>query len=127
MYILDTNILVVAQNGDDTVLSWIGAQTGDLAISAVTAVELEADLRSDGDEAELRGARLDAVLAGVSILAFGEREVSAYSAIIAAQGYSRRKVLDRMIAAQAVVAGAMLVTRNPKDFAAIDGLEIEEI
>ncbi len=127
MHILDTNIVVLAQNNDEAVLNWIDTQTGDMAISAVTAVELEADFRSDPDETGFRRAKLDTILAGVSILAFGKSEVAAYSDIIAAQGYSRRKVLDRMIAAQAIVVDATLVTRNAKDFKAIEGLKIEEI
>ena len=36
--------------------------------------------------------------------------------------YSRRKLLDRMIAAQALVHRATLVTFNPDDFSDIPGL-----
>jgi tRNA(fMet)-specific endonuclease VapC len=41
-------------------------------------------------------------------------------------GYSRRKVLDRMIAAQALVDEATLVTRNGDDFRDIPGLTLLE-
>ena len=40
-------------------------------------------------------------------------------------GYSRRKLLDRMIAAQALIHRATLVTRNPDDFRDIPGLRLE--
>ena len=39
-------------------------------------------------------------------------------------GYSRRKLLDRMIAAQAIVHRATVVTMNPDDFADIPGLDV---
>ena len=41
-------------------------------------------------------------------------------------GFSRRKVLDRMIAAQAITYGATLVTRNGDDFRDILGLRLLE-
>ena len=43
---------------------------------------------------------------------------------LAVAGYSRRKVLDRMIAAQALVHRATLITRNPDDFRDVPGLEL---
>ena len=44
----------------------------------------------------------------------------------ASAGYSRRKLLDRMIAAQALVHRATLVTFNPDDFSDIPGLSLLE-
>ena len=41
------------------------------------------------------------------------------------RGYSRRKLLDRMIAAQALVHRATLVTLNEDDFRDIPGLHLE--
>ena len=45
-----------------------------------------------------------------------------YGAIVASAGYSRRKLLDRMIVAQALAHRATLVTFNPEDFSDIPGL-----
>jgi predicted nucleic acid-binding protein len=42
--------------------------------------------------------------------------------IVASACYSRRKLLDRMIAAQALVHRATLVTFNPDDFSDVPGL-----
>jgi tRNA(fMet)-specific endonuclease VapC len=39
-------------------------------------------------------------------------------------GYSRRKLLDRMIVAQALVHRATLITMNPDDFSDIPGLAL---
>jgi predicted nucleic acid-binding protein len=45
-----------------------------------------------------------------------------YGAIVASAGCSRRKLLDRMIAAQALVHRATLVTFNPDHFSGVPGL-----
>jgi tRNA(fMet)-specific endonuclease VapC len=42
--------------------------------------------------------------------------------MVASAGYSRRKLIDRMIAAQALVHRATLITFNPDDFSGIPGL-----
>ena len=57
-------------------------------------------------------------------MAFDDAAAEAYGAIVAHAGYSRRKLLDRVIAAQALVHRAILVTMNPNDFADIVGLEL---
>lgn len=49
----------------------------------------------------------------------------AYGRIVAHAGYSRRKLLDRMIAAQALVHRAALVTLNADDFTDVPGLKLE--
>ena len=76
-------------------------------------------IRPDGP---IRRARLDALLSAIPTLAFDDSAADAYGTIVAHAGYSRRKLLDRMIAAQAIVHRATLVTMNPDDFADIAGL-----
>jgi len=55
-------------------------------------------------------------------LAFDDLTAKTYGAIVASAGYSRRKLLGRMIAAQALVHRATLVTFNPDDFSDVPGL-----
>ncbi len=49
----------------------------------------------------------------------------AAGSVVAPAGYSRRRLLDRMIAAQAVVHRATLVTFNRADLADVVGLQLE--
>jgi len=93
-------------------------------MSIVTRVELEGGVYREPAQASIRRARLDAILAAVPTLAFDDVAAGAYSAIVARAGYSRRKLLDRMIAAQAIVHRASLVTMNSGDYADIPELSL---
>jgi tRNA(fMet)-specific endonuclease VapC len=73
-------------------------------------------------QAPIRRARLNAKLSAIPALAFDDLAAKTYGAIVASAGSSRRKLLDRMIAAQALVHRATLVTFNPDDFSDVPGL-----
>ncbi len=93
-------------------------------MSIVTRVELEGGVYREPAYAQVRRARLDAILAAVPTLVFDDAAAQAYGAIVAHAGYSRRKLLDRMIAAQALVHRATLITMNPDDFSDVPGLAL---
>ncbi len=93
-------------------------------MSIVTRVELEGGVYRNPATARIRRARLDAILAAVPTLAFDDTAAEVYGTIVASAGYSRRKLLDRMIAAQALVHRATLVTRNKGDYADISDLAL---
>lgn len=95
-------------------------------LSVVTRVELEGGVYKDVRQASLRRARLDRILGDFQELPFGSEEALAYAAIVMACGFSRTRILDRMIAATAIVAGATLITLNPRDFADVPGLALED-
>ncbi|MBM3651025.1 MAG: type II toxin-antitoxin system VapC family toxin, partial [Alphaproteobacteria bacterium] len=88
-------------------------------LSIVTRVELEGGVYREPAHAQVRRARLDALLAAIPTIAFDDAAADVYGAIVARAGYSRRKLLDRMIAAQAIVHRASLVTMNGSDYADI--------
>lgn len=121
---LDTSIAIHLRDSDPTIRTRIEDADDTLTFSIITVVELETGFL-DG-EAELRRARLAALLETISYRAFDDRDAAGYGRIIAHTGYSRRKVLDRMIAAQALVDEATLVTRNGEDFRDIPGLTLLE-
>jgi tRNA(fMet)-specific endonuclease VapC len=123
-FLLDTNILIHLRDGDPEVSDRVAALEGAILISIVSRVELEGGVHRDPAQAGLRRPRLDLLLQALPVLAFDDAAADAYRAIVEACGYSRRKLLDRMIAAQALVHRAALVTRNPDDFRDVPGLEL---
>jgi len=64
------------------------------------------------------------MLAAIPTLAFDDAAADAYGAIVAHAGYSRRKLLDRMIAAQALVHRVALVTLTASDVTDVAGLQV---
>ena len=123
-YLLDTNIVIRLRDGEAAIEERIAALSASAVLSIVTRIELEGGAHRDPADALARRARLDAILEGMPVLAFGDADADAYRRIVEAAGYSRRKLLDRMIAAQALVHRATLVTQNPADFQDIPGLEL---
>lgn len=125
-YLLDTNVLIHLRDGEPEVSRKIAALEGAVLISIISQIELEGGVYRDPSESHIRRPRLDAILASLPILSFDAAAALAYRQILAASGYSRRKMLDRMIAAQAMVHQATLVTLNPADFIDIPGLVVLE-
>lgn len=123
-FLLDTDVAIHLRDGDPETTNRIAALDDALLMSIVTRVELEGGVYRDPVHTAVRRARLDAILAAVPTLAFDDAAAEAYGAIVAGAGYSRRKLLDRMIAAQALVHRATLITRNSGDYADIPKLAL---
>lgn len=123
-YLLDTNVAIHLRDGDPGVTARVAALDGAVLLSIVTRVELEGGVYREPAHAALRRARLDVMLAAIPTLAFDDAAADAYGAIVAQAGYSRRKLLDRMIAAQALAHRATLITGNENDFTDVAGLQL---
>ena len=123
-FLLDTNVAIHVRDGDAAITSNVAALEGAVLMSIVTRVELEGGVYREPDYAAIRRARLDAMLSAIPTLAFDDLAAETYGRIVANAGNSRRKLLDRMIAAQALVHRATLVTLNPGDFADVPGLSL---
>jgi predicted nucleic acid-binding protein len=93
-------------------------------ISALTRAELENGIARDATSAAKRRAILDEFLTTFSVLPFDDNAAAEYGRIVATLGYSRAKTIDRMLAAQAIVSGACLITMNGDDFRNIPGLDL---
>ena len=125
-YLLDTNVAIHLRDGTGAIIAKIAALEGAVLLSVVSRVELEGGVYRDPDQAHLRRPRLDAILEILPILAFDDAAADVCRTIVEVTGYSRRKLLDRMIAAQALVHRATLVTLNGADFRDIAGLSLLE-
>jgi predicted nucleic acid-binding protein len=123
--LFDTNVAVDLLDEVPRVLERAAKIDGQY-LSVISRVELEAGVYRDGSLVPNRRARLDTFLEQLEELDFTGREVAAYSSIIAAKGFSRRLVVDRMIAATAIANDLTLATLNPRDFQDIPGLILED-
>ncbi|QMW23005.1 PIN domain-containing protein [Sandaracinobacteroides saxicola] len=124
MILLDTSAAIPIRDAHPAILlraaEWTVA-----SISVVTEIELEGGVVSDPAQSSRRRARLDLLLTQVRVLPFQRDAVRVYRAIVEASGFSRRKVIDCMIAATAIVHDLPLATLNPGDFKDIPGLSVE--
>ena len=123
-FLLDTNVAIHLRDGDAVVSERIAALDGAVLMSIVTRVELEGGVYREPVHAPVRRARLDTMLAAIPTVAFDDAAADAYRTLVAHAGSSRRKLLDRMIAAQALVHRATLVTLNGGDFTDVPGLQL---
>lgn len=126
IFVIDTNIAIRFCDGDPR----ISLRTAQLpvrpVISVLTRVELESGVYRDINEAALLRPRLDLMLENLETLPFTSAEAEIYGRIVEQVGFSRSKVIDRMIAAQAIAVGATLLTLNARDFRDIPGLLLED-
>ena len=123
-WLLDTNVAIQLRDSDHVTLDRLEALDGPLMLSVVSRIELEGGVHQIPAEAAQRRERLDVLLETITVLDFGRGSAEAYRTIIEAVGFSPRKVLDRMIAAQAIAHDATLITRNGDDFRDLPGLQL---
>jgi predicted nucleic acid-binding protein len=123
--VYDTSVAILLRDGDEATLKRSQGVTGPVAISVITKVELEGGVYKLPALAIVRRERLDFIYRLFNVLPFETSHAAVYGQIVAAAGYSRRKVMDRMIAAQTLAHKATLVTTNPSDFADVPGLTVE--
>jgi tRNA(fMet)-specific endonuclease VapC len=123
-FLLDTDVAIHLRDGDSRITEKVEELDDAVLMSIVTRVELEGGVYREPAHARVRRARLDTILAAIPTVAFDDAAADAYGAIVANAGYSRRKLLDRMITAQALVHRATLVTINADDFSDVPGLSL---
>ncbi len=121
---LDANVAIRLRDRDLSIIDKVAALDGAVLLSVITRVELEGGVYKDKHNAAIRRPLLDAILEAIPVVPFDEPAADAYRSILEATGFSRRKIFDRMIAAQALVHRATLVTLDPQDFNDVPGLDL---
>lgn len=124
--LLDTSVAIPLRDGEPEIWARADALESAPYISILTAAELEGGVYAQPAFAAKRRAALNALEGRLDVLSFDEPEFKAYCSILDRIGYSRAKVLDRLIAATALANGLALATRNAKDVRDIPNLVIEE-
>ena len=122
---LDTSAAIDLRDHSERAAKRLQALNERPAISTITRVELEGGVYADPLRTGARRRALDALLRRFPTIEFDDEMAIAYGRIVHQQGFSRRKIIDRMIAATALVRGLILITMNGADFDGIDGLELE--
>ena len=124
--LLDTSSAIALRDLDPRIRSAVAALESAPLLSILSVVELEGGVITDPSGRDRRRVLVDSMLNLMEILSFGVREATAYRNIVERIGFSRSKIIDRMIASQAIVADATLVTLNARDFREIPGLKLED-
>jgi predicted nucleic acid-binding protein len=124
LILLDTNVAIDLRDVHLPTVERLAALSEPTALSAVTWIELEGGVARDPALAGLRRTRLDELLTDLPVLPLEAEDIRAYGVIIARVGFNRARTLDRLIAAQCLTRNATLITRNPRDFREIEGLQL---
>lgn len=123
-YFLDATILFAAACGEQATLARLAQLEGpEVATSALVWSELMAAAtekdRRLADNLRLIGETID-------VLPFDRASAQAYGDMMHELEPKRRRVLDRMVAAQALTLGRRLVTLIAADYKDIRGLTVED-
>lgn len=130
LYLPDTNLLsAYAANRDADLVTRVEASVSEMALSAVVLAEMEYGWRKAGQTKRVR--RQKALAAVLSLHAFDEEAALSYgivkNALLHRSGNANPiGERDLFIAAHALALGAVLVTRNVREFSAVPGLLVED-
>ena len=91
----------------------------------ISCAELENGVVRVPELRAFRRYRIDAIYDDLRRLAFAQPELAAYQHMVETVGYSRPRLIDRMIAATAIVHDLTLITINGDDFRDIPDLQLD--
>lgn len=123
-YLLDATTVFAAVSGEMATLAKLSRlPIGDVAISAIVYGELLNGLTGGKSARVMENVAL--FTQNVDILAFDRKAAETFGEMLRRIEPRRRRMLDRMVAAQAIAGGFILVTLAPDDFADLPGLKLE--
>jgi tRNA(fMet)-specific endonuclease VapC len=129
LYLPDTNLLsAYAANRDKALVERVEANAAGMLLSAVVLAEMEYGWRKAGGTKRVQ--RQKALAAALAVHDFDTDSARAYGVIknLLLHGAGNARPIgerDMLIAAQAYALGAVLITRNVREFAAVPGLTVE--
>lgn len=124
-YLLDATTLFAAASGEASTLARLARlPIGDVAIPALVYAELLGAAAAAGKNSRL-SENLELIAQNLDILPFDRKAAEAYEALLRQIAPKRRRMLDRLTAAQAMADGRTLATLAPDDFADLPGLSLE--
>jgi tRNA(fMet)-specific endonuclease VapC len=123
---LDTSVAIAVGDVQSAITARFEALERVPIISVLTLVELQGGVAAATTERHKRSALFERLATTLAIQAFEERHATIYGEIVRSLGFSRARIIDRMIAAQALDIGATIATLNPRDFRDIPGLIVED-
>ncbi|WP_457798620.1 PIN domain-containing protein [Methylocystis sp. S23] len=123
-YLLDATVVFAAASGEMATLAKLSRLSiGEVAMSALVYSELLNGM-AGGKSARLME-NVALLAQNVDILPFDRKAAETFGEMLRRIEPKRRRMLDRMVAAQAIAEGRTLVTLAPQDFADLPGLAIE--
>jgi tRNA(fMet)-specific endonuclease VapC len=124
--LLDTSVAICLRDGDPRIIDRFEQLDVRPFLSVISRVELEGGVYAKSAFTQQRRRALDVLLEILPVLDFDLEMGAVYGQIVAGQGFSRRKIIDRMIAATALVHDLTVITLNSADFIDVPGLRIDD-
>ena len=128
MWVLDTNTLIYFFKGEGQVAEALfDKRPADIGIPAIVLYELQAGIAKSSSP-EQRMKQLAELTSVVQVLPFAQPEARTAADIRAALEKQGTPIgpCDTLIAGTALAHGAVLVSRNTREFARIDDLRVED-
>lgn len=116
-YLIDSNIAIHVRDGDRAITTRLFDLGALPALSLVSLIELYGGLGTDVVARERRKMRIDRLLGTIRVLDLDQAAAEHYRLIVERLGFSRPRILDRLIAATAIVTDLTLITINGADSA----------
>jgi tRNA(fMet)-specific endonuclease VapC len=121
-YLIDTGIAIDLRDRRETIVDALEQLPSIPSLSVLSLAELEGGVYAKPELTVTRREGLTRLVELLTVIDLTKAIANAYGHIVEAQGFNRRKIIDRMIAATAIVHDLTLITSNGADFADIDGL-----
>ena len=128
--VIDTNVLIDAENGRVNLNDLDFSDCGDAFIAAITVSELltGVHLAKTADSRIQRSAFAEGIIANIPVLAFNEEVARCYGELYAhflkPRAKANANVHDLQIAATCIAYGCALLTSNVADYKKVPGLNI---